>query len=67
MIFPFDSNINILKEKYVFHLKIKPSLQIESGMVQKQYIAKVTGVFPDNEVFFILGSDDSATHVKPNM
>jgi hypothetical protein len=26
-------------------------LQIEAGLLQKEYVAKVIGVFPDGEVF----------------
>jgi hypothetical protein len=28
-------------------------LQIEAGLVKKQYIAKVVGEFPENEVFYL--------------
>jgi 23S rRNA-/tRNA-specific pseudouridylate synthase len=30
-------------------------LQIEAGKVQKQYVAKVVGVFPEDEVVHVYG------------
>lgn len=36
------------------YLRKSTHLQIEAGLLQKEYIAKVIGIFPDSEVFILI-------------